>query len=133
MSKLFQDCKFLPVSCDGLQFPSHIGHSLFAGSCSCFEKGRIWLVFLLLLGRLLIPSPSWTSKGFFFRKSPFCTFSSINLRFGGPWVMIRKKKSYCHFHNASKEYFWPKKFLNFMHGFKSAILAKSFEALWKWQ
>ena len=29
-----------------------------------------------------------------------------------------------HFHNASKEVFWPKKFLNFMHGFKSAILAK---------
>ena len=28
-----------------------------------------------------------------------------------------------HFHNGSKEYFWPKKFLNFMHGFKSAILA----------
>ena len=31
--------------------------------------------------------------------------------------------SYCNFHNASKECFWPKKFLNFMHGFKSAILA----------
>jgi hypothetical protein len=27
-----------------------------------------------------------------------------------------------HFHNASKEVFWPKKVLNFMHGFKSAIL-----------
>ena len=26
----------------------------------------------------------------FFRKSPFCTFSCINLRFGGPLVMIRK-------------------------------------------
>jgi hypothetical protein len=32
--------------------------------------------------------------------------------------------SYCHFHNASKECFWPKFFLNFMQGFKSAILAK---------
>jgi hypothetical protein len=31
--------------------------------------------------------------------------------------------SYCHFHNASKECFWSKKILNFMHGFKSAILA----------
>ena len=35
-----------------------------------------------------------------------------------------KKKSYCHLHNASKEYVWPKKISNFMHGFKSAILAK---------
>ena len=31
---------------------------------------------------------------------------------------------YCHFHNASKECFWPKKILNFMQGFKSAILPK---------
>ena len=31
-----------------------------------------------------------------------------------------KKISYCHFHNASKECFWSKKNLNFMHG---AILA----------
>ena len=29
-----------------------------------------------------------------------------------------------HFHYASKEVFWPKSFLNFMHGFKSAILAE---------
>ena len=58
------------------------------------------------------------------RKSPFCTFSCINPGFGRPWDMLRKKNSYCHFHNASKECFWPKKILNFMHGFKSAILAK---------
>jgi hypothetical protein len=32
--------------------------------------------------------------------------------------------SYCHFHNDSKECFWPNFFFNFMHGFKSAILAK---------
>jgi hypothetical protein len=31
--------------------------------------------------------------------------------------------SCCHFHNASKECFWPKKNFNFMHRFKSAILA----------
>ena len=31
--------------------------------------------------------------------------------------------SYWHFHNASKEYFWSKKISNFMHRFKSAILA----------
>ena len=60
----------------------------------------------------------------FFRKSPFYIFSCINPGFGGPWVMIRKKNSYRHFHNASKEYFWPKKILNFMHRFKSAILEK---------
>ena len=29
-----------------------------------------------------------------------------------------------HFHYASKEVFWPKSSLNFMHGFKSAILAE---------
>ena len=29
-----------------------------------------------------------------------------------------------HSHNASSECFWPKNFLNFMQGFKSAILAK---------
>jgi hypothetical protein len=29
----------------------------------------------------------------------------------------------CHFHNASKECFWPKKISNYMHEFKSAILA----------
>ena len=31
--------------------------------------------------------------------------------------------SNCHFDNASKESFWPNKVSNFMHGFKSAILA----------
>jgi hypothetical protein len=31
--------------------------------------------------------------------------------------------SYRHFQNASKECFWPKKFLNFIHRFKSAILS----------
>ena len=31
--------------------------------------------------------------------------------------------SYWHFHNASKEYFWSKKISNFMHRFKSTILA----------
>ena len=29
-----------------------------------------------------------------------------------------------HFHNALKEVFWPKEFLNFMQGFKSAVLAE---------
>ena len=29
----------------------------------------------------------------------------------------------CHLHKASKEVFWPNEFLNFMHSFKSAILA----------
>ena len=31
--------------------------------------------------------------------------------------------SCCHFHNTSKECFWPKEFLNFIHRFKSTILA----------
>ena len=29
--------------------------------------------------------------------------------------------SYWHFHNASKEYFWSKKFSNFIHRFKMPI------------
>ena len=56
---------------------------------------------------------------------------SVNLYFDWPksWIwrtlgQVVKKISYCHFHNASKECFWPKKILNIMHGFKSAILAK---------
>ena len=36
---------------------------------------------------------------------------------------VTKKFSYCHFCYAPKECFWPKKNLNFMHGFKSATLA----------
>ena len=35
---------------------------------------------------------------------------------------VRNIFSKCHLHNASKEVFQPKEFLNFMHGFKSAIL-----------
>jgi hypothetical protein len=58
----------------------------------------------------------------FFFKSPFCTFSCINSGFGRP-AHVMKKISNCHFHNASKECFWPKKNSDFMHGFKSAILA----------
>jgi hypothetical protein len=38
--------------------------------------------------------------------------------------MLQKKFLIDIFHNASNEYFWPKFFLNFMHRFKSAILAK---------
>ena len=33
------------------------------------------------------------------------------------------KVSWWHFQSTSKEVIWPKKFLNYMHGLKSAILA----------
>ena len=36
---------------------------------------------------------------------------------------VRNIFSKCHLYNASKEVFWPKEFLNFMHRYKSAILA----------
>ena len=56
---------------------------------------------------------------------------SVNLYFDWPksWIwrtleQITNNFSKWHFYNASKEVFWPKKFLNFMHGFKSAILAE---------
>ena len=55
---------------------------------------------------------------------------SLSLYFDWPkswiWRTLEKVMNiFCkwHFHNASKEVFWPKKFLNFMHRFKSAILA----------
>ena len=42
------------------------------------------------------------------------------------WILeqVANNFSKWHFHNASKEVFWPKKKLNFMDGFKSAILAE---------
>ena len=60
-----------------------------------------------------------------FQKIPFLYFF---LRKSWIWRTlghVMEIFSYCHFHNASKECFWPKKFLNFLHMFKSAILEKS--------
>ena len=72
-------------------------------------------------------NPNWKeflkSCESFLRKSPFCTFFCINPGFGEPWDKIWIFFLYCHLHNASKECFWPNFFLNFMHRFKSAILA----------
>ena len=55
---------------------------------------------------------------------------SANLYFDWPkywiwWILEQVENNFSkwHFHNASKEVFWPKKYLNIMHGFKSAILA----------
>ena len=61
----------------------------------------------------------WTSE-----KIPFLYFFLHKSWIWQTLGHVTKKNSYRHFHNASKECFWPKKFLNFMHGFKSAILAK---------
>ena len=61
----------------------------------------------------------WTSK-----KIPFLYFFLHKSWIWRTLGHVTKKNSYRHFHNASKECFWPKNFLNFMHGFKSAILAK---------
>ena len=59
----------------------------------------------------------------------FCE-KSLTLYFDWPkswiWPTLEQVMDiFCtwHFHNASKEDFWPKTFLNFMHRFKSAILA----------
>ena len=60
----------------------------------------------------------WTSE-----KIPFLYFFLHKSWIWQTLGHVTKKNSYRHFHNASKECFWPKKFLNFMHGFKSAILA----------
>ena len=61
----------------------------------------------------------WTSE-----KIPFLYFFLHKSWIWQTLGHVTKKNSYCHFHNAPKECFWPKKILNFMHGFKSAILAK---------
>ena len=61
----------------------------------------------------------WTSE-----KIPFLYFFLHKSWIWQTLGHVTKKFSYRHFHNASKECFWPKIFLNFMHGFKSAILAK---------
>ena len=61
----------------------------------------------------------WTSE-----KIPFLYFFLHKSWIWQTLGHVMKKISYCHFHIASKECFWPKKFLNFMHRFKSAILAK---------
>ena len=55
VSKLFLDCRFLPVSCGELLFLLHIGHFFFVDLCSDFGTGKTWHVFPLLLRRLLIP------------------------------------------------------------------------------
>ena len=60
----------------------------------------------------------WTSE-----KIPFLYFFLHKSWIWQTLGHVTKNFSYCHFHNAPKECFWPKKILNFMHGFKSAILA----------
>ena len=60
----------------------------------------------------------------FFRKSPFCTFSWINPGFGGPWDMLWVFFLIPIFIMLQKNAFGQKIFLNSMHRFKSAILAK---------
>ena len=62
------------------------------------------------------------SRGLF-QKIPFLYFFLHKSWIWRTLGRVIKKVSYCHFYNASKENFWPKKILNFMHGFKSAILA----------
>ena len=67
---------------------------------------------------LLLIYPSNFHKGFF-RKSPFCTFSFIN-----PWFVGPCDKLWIFFLIAIFIMLLAKKNLNFMHRFKSAILAK---------
>ena len=67
----------------------------------------------------------------FFRKSPFCTFLLHKSWIWRTLGHVMDIFSYCHFHNASKECFWPKIFSNFMPRFKNFlaenILLKHYE------
>ena len=85
--------------------------------------------FLILLSSLARNSQEPKLKRIF--EIPWVLFEkSLSLYFDWPkswiWRTLEKVMNiFCkwHFHNASKEVFWPKKILNFMLGFKSAILA----------
>ena len=73
-----------------------------------------------------VESEKWVEKFFHHWTSEKIPFLYFFLHKSWIWQTlghVTKKISYCHFHNASKECFLQKKFLNFMHGFKSAILA----------
>ena len=69
------------------------------------------------------PTKKFQFSRWLFQKIPFLYFFLHKSWIWQTLGHVTKKFSYCHFHNASKECFWPKKILNFMHGFKSAILA----------
>ena len=58
-----------------------------------------------------------------FQKIPFLYFFLHKSWIWRTLGQVVKKFSCCHFRNSSKECLWPKNFLNFMHRFKSAILA----------
>ena len=85
--------------------------------------------FLILLSSLARNSQEPKLKRIF--EIPWVLFEkSLSLYFDWPkswiWRTLEKVMNiFCkwHFHNASKEVFWPKFFLNFMHRFKIAILA----------
>ena len=72
-------------------------------------------------------NPNWKeflkSCESFLRKFQFSTLTDLNHGFGKPWEMVWKFFYKCQLHNASKEVVWPNFFLDFMHGFKSAILS----------
>jgi hypothetical protein len=56
------------------------------------------------------------------RKSQFFTLTDLNHGLGGPWDMLGIFFVNVFLKKNSKEVFRPKKNLNSMHGFKSAIL-----------
>ena len=86
--------------------------------------------FLILLSSLARNSREHKLKRIF--EIPWVLFEkSLSLYFDWPkswiWRTLEKVMNiFCkwHFHNASKKVFWPKIFLKFMHGFKSAIYKK---------
>ena len=111
---------------------------------------------LRYIHRNLKQQKKFNSHDGFFRKSPFCTFSSINPGFGGPWgmlwiyllfdifIMLQKntfgQKKFQISYTGSKVPFWKNwkiakmALLNRCMKFKFFFDQKySFEALWKCQ
>ena len=58
-----------------------------------------------------------------FEKIQFILFYPLVQALGRSLIHILDKITKWHFHSKSKEVFWQQKFLNSMHGLKSAILA----------
>ena len=87
------------------------------------KKGTFQFCFPGLLG--IHRNPKWKeflrSRKSFLKKVSICTLTDLNPGLGGPWNKLQIILVNGTF--IMPQVFWPKFFLNFMHGFKFAILA----------
>ena len=83
-----------------------------------------WPILAKIMHSWCVESEKWV-ENFFHRwtseKIPFLYFFLHKSWIWQTLGHVTKNFSYRHFHNASKECFWPKKFLNFMHRFLALV------------